>query len=371
MSKSKRERPSPFVYRWQEGGRYRSRSFKRAGDRDAFAAEVERRKQLGPMAAGVIQSKQTVAEFMEAEWWPRYAIPNLGEDTRRRYLEVWGTDLLPRVGGYELRELTPMIIEDLRDDLKAKGLSVATQRKTLLLLSGILKRAVSRGLIPENPVARIDMPKTPPSAPIMPLEPLTVERIRANMRRPRDRMLVSLMAYAGVRPMEDRSASWGDVQNRTLRVVASKKHGHVRYVDLLAPLAQDLAEWRMACGRPGPNELIVPRVRGGAWGREDWGNWRERIYKPAAIAAGVVDDLRPYRLRASFVSLLLWSGEDLVYVAAQAGHSVATLARHYAGVIAELRGQSKRPAADVIRDARITLSDAILTPRSKAAGEGE
>jgi hypothetical protein len=37
--------------------------------------------------------------------WPRYAIPNLAEDTRRRYLEVWGTHLLDRVGPYELRAL--------------------------------------------------------------------------------------------------------------------------------------------------------------------------------------------------------------------------------------------------------------------------
>jgi hypothetical protein len=62
--------------------------------------------------------------------------------------------------------------------------------------------------------------------------------------------------------------------------------------------------------------------------------------------------MRPYRLRGTFVSLLLWSGEDLAYVAEQAGHSIATLAKHYAGVIAELKGQPKIPAADAIRQAR-------------------
>jgi hypothetical protein len=38
----------------------------------------------------------------------------------------------------------------------------------------------------------------------------------------------------------------------------------------------------------------------------------------------------------SFVSLLLWEGRSLTYVAEQAGHSVATLARHYAGTMREL-----------------------------------
>ena len=51
-------------------------------------------------------------------------------------------------------------------------------------------------------------------------------------------MIVSLLAYAGLRPVEDRGARWGDVRDRTLRVAASKT-GRVRHIDLLAPLAQD------------------------------------------------------------------------------------------------------------------------------------
>ncbi len=160
-----------------------------------------------------------------------------------------------------------------------------------------------------------------------------------------------MMAYGGLRPVEDRGARWSDLRERTLHVYASKT-SRARDVDLLAPLAQDLAEWRMVCGRPGDDQLIVPRPAGGDWTRGDWGNWRNRAWRPAAIAAGVTGDLRPYRLRESFVSLLLWSGMDLVEVADQAGHSVATLARHYAGVIRELKGQPKVPAADAIRQAR-------------------
>jgi hypothetical protein len=76
------------------------------------------------------------------------------------------------------------------------------------------------------------------------------------------------------------------------------------------------------------------------------------VWRPAAIAAGVSGDMRPYRLRGSFVSLLLWSGLDLVDVAEQAGHSVSTLSRNYAGVMRELKGQPRIPAADAIRQAR-------------------
>jgi hypothetical protein len=82
------------------------------------------------------------------------------------------------------------------------------------------------------------------------------------------------------------------------------------------------------------------------------------VYRPAALAAGVTGDLRQYRLRGSFVSLLLWAGEDLVYVVEQAGHSVATLARHYAGVIRELRDVPRVPAAELIRAARTEVTAA-------------
>ena len=62
--------------------------------------------------------------------------------------------------------------------------------------------------------------------------------------------------------------------------------------------------------------------------------------------------MRPYRLRGSFVSLLLWEGRSLTYVAEQAGHLVATLAKHYAGVLRELEDKPRTQAAEAIRSAR-------------------
>ena len=40
--------------------------------------------------------------------------------------------------------------------------------------------------------------------------------------RARNATMVSLLAYGGLRPSEDRGSSWADVRGRTLRVVASK-----------------------------------------------------------------------------------------------------------------------------------------------------
>jgi integrase len=377
---SVRRRGRQFEVRWTEGGRKRSRSFLRAEDARAFDLDIKRRKQLGALAPGIIQSRQTLAEFVEEEWWPRHAIPNLAPDTRRRYLEVWGVHLLPRLGDYELREITPMVVEDLRDQMTHAKVGAPTQRKALMLLQGILRRAVVRGLLPVNPAQLVDKPKQRPTQLPQPLPPVTVERIRAIMLqlrtrivpaagtgkrsrrayetslgtsqdRQRNALIVSMLAYAGLRPIEDRGCTWGDLRDRTLHVFATKT-SRPRDVDLIAPLAQDLAEWRMVCGRPPDDELVIPRPSRGQWTREDWANWRRRVWRPAAIEAGVTGDLRPYRLRGSFVSLLLWEGHSLTYVAEQAGHSIATLARHYAGTMRELETKPRVPAAEAIRQAR-------------------
>ena len=108
----------------------------------------------------------------------------------------------------------------------------------------------------------------------------------------------------------------------------------------------------MASGRPADSALIFPTHDGDEWQLHDRQNWRRRIYQPAAKQAGVTGDLRVYRLRGSFVSLLLWEGHSLTYVADQAGHSVATLAKHYAGTLEELEDKPRTPASEAILTAR-------------------
>ncbi len=298
----------------------------------------------------------TLAEFVRDDWWPRHVVATLKPSTQHRYLEVWGTHLLPHLGDYELRAITPMLVEDLRAHFDQERVGVPSQRKALMVLQGIMRRAVIRGLIPANPVIVVAKPRQPPTRRPEPLSPLAVERIRAQLSQ-RDATLVSLMAYAGLRPDEATKAGWGDLGERTLHVHASKTE-RSRIVEVLSPLAQDLAEWRMACGRPPDEALICPTHDGDGWRLHDRQNWRRRVYQPAAKAAGVKGDLRVYRLRGSFVSLLLWEGHSLTYVAGQAGHGVATLASHYAGVLKELEHEPRIRAADAIKQARAELKRA-------------
>ena len=100
------------------------------------------------------------------------------------------------------------------------------------------------------------------------------------------------------------------------------KTDRARTVRLVDPLARDLNELRLACGRPDASQLLFPRQDGGPWQDHDYRNWRKRRFAPAALAAGV-ERPRPYELRHSFVSLLIHEGVSVVEVARQAGHSAS------------------------------------------------
>jgi integrase len=169
-----------------------------------------------------------------------------------------------------LRDLTPEIIGRWQADRLAAGAARERTRKALTLLGGILQRAVEAQRIPANPQRLVRKAPAEARAEVRPLAPVTVERIRqallggagregASTRhdllalRGRDGVMVSLLAYAGLHPQEMRGLCWVHVQERTLVVHAPKTVRHrpqPRTVRLLAPLAQDLREWRLASGRP-------------------------------------------------------------------------------------------------------------------------
>jgi integrase len=93
--------------------------------------------------------------------------------------------------------------------------------KALAILSGACRFAVLRGLIDANPVREVRKPKPRRERFVSALAPSGVERIRAELLaagRVRDAVLVSTLAYAGLRPGEARALRWSDVRAGSLLV---------------------------------------------------------------------------------------------------------------------------------------------------------
>jgi integrase len=353
--KIKRNRGHVWEVRYREGGRHRSRVFDRKADAEDFQADVRRRKQLGTLTQ-LHAGDQLLADF-GIEWWRLHAEPNLQESTLRRYSRMWDRHVLPHLGRYRLREITPEVVANYRAELSARGVGDASIRKAMFMLQGVLGLAVLHGAIAYNPVKAVRKPRQL-SRVVRPLAPQTVEAIRRQLSL-RDATLVSVLAYAGLRPGEALALRWSSVRKRTLLIERSISYGRekstktnsTRSVRLLAPLAQDLAEWRLACGRPGEDAWIFARPDGEPWHNDDYRNWRKRGFVPAAKEAGLREP-RPYDLRHSFVSLLINEGVSIVEVARQAGHSPEECLRTYAHTFEEFDPADRLSAEAVINAAR-------------------
>lgn len=289
---------------------------------------------------------------------------------------------------HPLREITVSSLRAWQSDRLTDGATVESVRKARTFLSSVLRHAAESEVIASNPVPLVRAPKQEHREEVEPLAPAAVEAIRAALlttlttpvpegqrlshrRRAydmpehrhataklRDATLVSVLAYAGLRPSEAIGLRWSDVRQRTLLVqrgadsdgsIKSTKGRKSRAVRLLGPLAADLHEWRLAAGRPSGESLVFPRADGMAWTKDDWGNWRWRTWRKACVAAALMDIPRLYDLRHSFASLLLAQGKSIHYVAGQLGHSPTETLETYGHVIAEFEDADRvDPEAEIV-----------------------
>ena len=134
--------------------------------------------------------------------------------------------------------------------------------------------------------------------------------------------------------------------------IKATKNEQRRAVRLLAPLAQDLREYRLAIGRPPSRPLSWSTTHGKAWDKTAWQTWRVDRWAPACRAVGLDPVPRPYDLRHSFASLLLAEGRQPLYVANQLGHSLAVLLSTYAHLIDEYAERQPIDAEAEIAKAR-------------------
>ena len=273
------------------------------------------------------------------EWWQACAARARLRRALRLYAGILDKHVLPRLGDVRLRDLRPALIDAFAVELRSSGVGEETIRKSLAILQTCLQRAVLHDRLASNPVAAVRKPSQARSRVIEPLAPERVERMRSHLLaqgRVGDATLVSVLAYAGLRPGEALALTWGDVRDRTLMVSkraslgtiaegAKSSRRSVRAVTMPAALRGDLLEWQLLSGRPTPGTLVFPARSGAVWSEYDYRNWRRRIFAPAATAAGV-PGIRPYDLRHSFASLLLAQGRSVIDVASSASlHQTFTL----------------------------------------------
>jgi integrase len=337
-----------WAVRWREAGRNRQRTFDKRADAVAWESRTRRQRQLRG-AAELAAEQTTLAEYASA-WWTAHAEPNLSEATLSLYATALDLRVLPALGAMKLSEITPAHVERLIADLRRDGVGDPSILKATSVLSAIFSRAVANGLVQANPVRAVRKPRQRPTRRPEPIAPATTERIRAQLDIA-DATLISVLAYCGARPESEALAlRWRDVGERTIALTGSKTQRE-RHVRLLPTLAEDLRTWRDRCSPVSDSAFVFARSDGGPWTATDWDNWRRRVWKPAAEAAGLKGS-RPRDLRGSYASLLIAAGQSVVEVAEQLGHSPVMCLNTYARAFAEFDPENRVSAERAIRDAR-------------------
>ena len=341
-----------YEVRWRSEGSQRSRTFDRQADAQAFEAEIRRRAQLGAHAPAE-PSREPLGEWID-KWWEREA-HGWARSTRMLRAAVLDKWIVPYLAGVSLRDLGEDRIADWRGTIRRDGASAGTANTALGILSTALSAARRARKVPANPCQGIRRLKVDVARPRA-LTPLDVERIRQEMSVPRDRVLVSLLAYAGLRPEEALPLRWSDL-GRAIAVSRTFTHGElrertktgrIRSVEIVEPLAADLDTLRPRVH--GVDELVFPSPTGLIL---DWGNWRRRVWQPATKAAGV--QAVPYDLRHTYVSLLIHEGRSVPYVAAMAGHSPRVCLERYAHLFGEAQLGTSESMVEAIATARTEL----------------
>jgi integrase len=246
----------------------------------------------------------------------------------------------------------------LQRELREDGVGAAMTQKTLMVLSGIVRHSQLLGRIPANPVGPVRIKQPKRKRAIRPLPPGTIERI-LDRDRPRDAALLSLLAYAGLRPGEAFALRWDCVGDRALIVEHGRADGslkatktdRIRTVGLLASVVEDLEAWRTATPAGTESGLLFPCRDGDVFRDADYQNWRQRIFDPASEAAGAAE-ATPYTLRHSFASLLVQAGWNALEIANEMGNSPEVVQRDYSHLFREFARGDRIDPESLIAGAR-------------------
>ena len=344
---------------WRDaGGKQRCETFRSRREAEARDREIHELRERGRYER-IDAGAEPLAEATE-RWWVDHVEPTVSRSTAKLYATCLDRYLMPQLGQTAIRDIEPADVVALQRSLREAGIVEAMIRKLLEVLSGIMRHSQLLGRIDRNPVQPVRIPQPRRQRAIRPLAPVIVERIRAEFvarARARDAALLSLLAYAGLRPGEAFALSWDCVGERSLIVehgradgrLKDTKTGKIRTGGLFAPVAEDLAGWRTDA--PTGTTLVFARPDGAVFLDTDYRNWRKRRFDPACAAAGATG-ATPYTLRHSFASLLVQAGWNALEIAVEMGNSPEVVQRDYSHVFREFaRGERVDPEA-VIESAR-------------------
>lgn len=380
--------PKGFIvfYRVRGVGQ-KSKSFPRLQDAVEFQGTTRTRQWQGE-ARRRAKSRIAVSEHFW-KWLERNR--GITESTRRRYEGIGRMYICSGwLGRMLIWDVTRDDIEEWVTELVVQDVGSPTIDKAYRTFRAALTVAERDGLIPSNPARGISLPELVHRDPFF----LTAQQVEAlaSAVEGRNKALVYFLAYTGVR-MGEASAlrvhHLDLVRRRVMisenapevagkRVPGRPKSKKVRVVDLSEDLVAELSAHldvfaaRSRRGEVDPAGFVFSGPRGGQLRQ---GNWRSRVFQPAARsiglvrvnAAGKLEAPRPHDLRHTAASLAAAAGYTLHEVKELLGHSTIQITSDlYLHLFEDAKKEKAQQLGEVMRGAR--LESALVIPMTREAG---
>lgn len=325
-----------------------------------------------PRSGGV-----TVGQFVRA--WLDGLKASVEPTTWAQYDSHLRNHIDRHVGGVRLAALDGAGVAGFVGRLGKARVSAATTRKVARTLRAALRAAVTAGVIPKDPSARVPLPKhvRPP------VRVLTPDEVRVLMAAAASYRLETLFRAAidsGLRQGELFALRWGDYDPAAGALTVTKAMAELNgklwekgaktansrrrvILDFSRPALDAHRQQMAAEGQDtGPGGLIFPDTKGKPLRKS---NFARRAFHPIRERAGL-PELEFHHLRHCSASLMLLAGQDSKVVSSRLGHSsVGFTASTYQHVIAGLQERAAAALADVLNEPN-GYSPATKSPRKAA-----
>jgi integrase len=244
------------------------------------------------------------------------------------------------------------------------GVSAATVRRRLSIVSGLFAFLQARGDVAANPVprglpTRRERSRPGQGVPLVRavrrlpriLSPAEVDALMAALRTHRDRAMVAAMVLGGLRRCEVLGLRMGDLRFAERRVfIAEGKGGRQRLVPVSGRFFAAVAAYLDAERPPGSDRVFVV-LKGPHRGQPLTAKGMDVVLAAARRRAGL-DHATCHELRHTCLTRLREAGMALEAVQAQAGHASIESTRIYLHLADDWLAAQYRKAAEVI-DAQV------------------
>lgn len=278
---------------------------------------------------------QTLREALEA--YRDRAKKTLEPSSFAGYRKAVDHYLVPWCGHLRIADLTPA---EIRDWMSKQTVKLKTLRNRLLPLRNVLNLAVTDGIIPFNPLERVDLAKQVSPAQResdFEADPYTedeVIKLLGNLAG-EERHTFQAWAYTGVRTGEQIGLRWPrvDLEAKIVRIEETtterqdkarpKTRAGRRNIPLLPAALEALEAQRKHTQLAGDRVFQNPRARaaGKQWDYQTLEAVWKRAHRGTQIAYR-----NPYQLRHTFASNLLSQGENIALISKLLGHKTIEVA---------------------------------------------